>query len=136
MAALAHCQTLFGPFLGWAGALALQGSLPKRDHELLALRAAHRCGSAFEWHEHAAFARAAGVRDDEIERVRTGRGGWAPHEALLLQAADELVERFTLSASTWDDLSAHYDTAQIVEAVFVVGQYTMLSMVANVVEGA
>ena len=32
---------------------------------------------------------------------------------------------------TWAVLAAHYDEPQLVELVYVVGQYTMLSMVAN-----
>lgn len=136
IAALAHCDTLMGPFLGWAAALARQGSLARRDHELLAMRAAHNCRSRFEWDEHAGFCRREGISDDEIARIREGAGaaGWAPHEAALLQAADELHRDFRLAPETWSVLAAHYDTAQLVELVYVVGQYTMLSMVANVVE--
>jgi alkylhydroperoxidase family enzyme len=56
---------------------------------------------------------------------------WAPHEAALLRAADELHGSSTVSDSTWSTLAAHYDTGQLVEVLFVAGQYTMLSMVAN-----
>ena len=111
------------------------GPVAQRDHELLALRAAHNCRSPFEWHEHAAFARQAGLTDDEIDRVAAGSDtGWAPHELALLRAADELHRDTTISHATWTLLLAHYGTAELVEAVYVVGQYTMLSMVANVVE--
>ena len=57
VAALAHHPPLLAPFLGWAAALALDGALSKRDHELLALRTAFRCASQFEWDEHARYAR-------------------------------------------------------------------------------
>ena len=33
--------------------------------------------------------------------------------------------------ATWAVLAGHYDEAQLVEIVYIVGQYTMLSMVAN-----
>jgi len=52
MAVLARQPDLLAPFLGWAAALALNGVLSHRDHELLALRAASNCGSRFEWVEH------------------------------------------------------------------------------------
>ena len=58
MAVLARQPDLLSPFLGWAAALALNGVLPNRDHELLALRAASNCHSEFEWVEHAEYARA------------------------------------------------------------------------------
>jgi len=134
--ALAHCDALLSPFLGWARALALNGILPRRDHEILALRTAHNCRSEFEWTEHTAFARRAGLTDDEIERISSGSDtGWNERERLLLTAADELHTELSISRTTWTDLAQHCTTAELVEAIYVVGQYTMLSMVANVVEG-
>jgi alkylhydroperoxidase family enzyme len=50
---------------------------------------------------------------------------------LLLRAADELCARQDLSDEVWADLRKAYAEAQLVEIPFVVGQYTMLSMVAN-----
>ncbi|MCU1485317.1 MAG: Carboxymuconolactone decarboxylase [Actinomycetia bacterium] len=133
VAALAHPDALLGPFLGWAAALALQGTLPKRDHELLALRASWNGRSAFEWGEHTGYARDAGLTDDEVGRVATGEG-WTGHEAALLRAADELHATTTITDTTWAELAARYDAAQLVEVVYVVGQYTMLSMVANALD--
>ena len=73
---LAHEPRLLGPFLGWASALALEGALPRRDHELLALRAVWNCRSEFEWGHHAAYARAVGIDDEEIAcRRRSRRAG-------------------------------------------------------------
>ena len=46
---IAHHPTLLGPFLGFTATLATQGVLTRRDSELLALRAAWNCRSAFEW---------------------------------------------------------------------------------------
>jgi 4-carboxymuconolactone decarboxylase len=135
--ALAHREPLLGPFLGWAAALALEGALPKRDHEILALRAAHNCGSAFEWTEHSAFARAAGLTADEIDCLASGGDpGWTRREQLLVTAADELHRDAAIGSATWEALTAVVTIEELVEAVYVVGQYTMLSMVANVAEGA
>jgi 4-carboxymuconolactone decarboxylase len=133
MSVLARQPDLLAPFLGWAAALALNGALPKRDHEVVALRAAWNCRSAFQWGEHAAFARAAGLDDDAIARVAQSPDapGWQPHEAALLRAADELHRDATVTDATWAILAGHYATAQLVEVLFVAGQYTMLSMVAN-----
>lgn len=130
---LAHSQHLLGPFLGWAAALALKGVLDKRHHELLALRTAHNCRSAFEWAEHSRFAREAGLSEDEIAGVAAGaQEGWHRREQLLLVAADELHAGTTISYATWMELSEYFTSAELVEAIYVVGQYTMLSMVANV----
>jgi alkylhydroperoxidase family enzyme len=132
MAVLGRQPELLSPFLGWAAALALNGVLPHREHELLALRVAWRCGSHFEWAEHVEYARAAGLRDDEISAVAAdGVTTWSDGDAALLRAADELLATQDVSDATWAALAAHHDAAALVEILFVVGQYTMLSMVAN-----
>ena len=133
MAVLARQPDLLGPFLGWAAALALNGVLSHRDHELLALRAAANYGSAFEWDEHAEYAREAGLTDAEI--AHAGRpideGAWSESERALLDATDQLQRDHDIDDGTWAVLAAHYEPAALVELLFVVGQYTMLSMVAN-----
>jgi alkylhydroperoxidase family enzyme len=137
LTALAHCEALLAPFLGWAAALALNGVLSKRDHEILALRAAHNCGSEFEWVEHSRFARAAGLTEEEVHRVAIGATvDWNHKDQLLIRAADELHENSTIESATWSGLAQYLSTAQLVEATYVVGQYTMLSMVANTASAA
>ncbi len=132
IAVLAHRPALVGPFLTWAAALAGDGALSPRHHELLALRIAHRCNSPFEWSEHVDYALAREITKAEIDRIATDDpADWSPAEAALIRAADELITTSTVRESTWDDLTAHFDEAQLVEVVYVAGQYTMLSMVAN-----
>ena len=130
---IAHHPRLLGPFLGFAAALAMQGALSRRDSELLALRAGWNCRSAFEWGHHVIYARAAGLSEAEIERIAEGptATGWSDHDRLLLEAADELHARQDFSEATWQALRAEFDDDQLVEIPFVVGNYTMLSMVAN-----
>jgi 4-carboxymuconolactone decarboxylase len=133
MAILARQPDLLSPFLAWAAALALQGVLPHRAHELLALRAASNCRSEFEWVEHVEYARAADLTDEEIARVAgpVDDAAWIESERVLLHAVDELTSGFDITDATWALLARHYDAPALVEILFVVGQYTMLSMVAN-----
>ena len=133
LSVIAHDEALLVPFLGFASALAQHGALPRRDSELLALRTAWRCGSAFEWGHHVFYARAAGVSDEEIARVAEAAiaPAWSPREAALLRAADELVATQRIGDATWAALRTELTDAQLVEVPFVVGQYAMLSMVAE-----
>ena len=86
-----------------------------------------------EWSEHSRFAREAGLSEDDINRVATGAtGGWSRPEQLLITAADELHASTSISSPTWTELAENFTPAELVEAIYVVGQYTMLSMVANV----
>ena len=135
---LAHNDHLIGPFLQWAAALAVHGALERRDAELLALRAAWNCRSEFEWGHHVEYAEHFGLSRDEIDRVPAGAdaAGWMPHQAALLRAADELHSDALISDATYAALNAKFDPAQLIEIVMTVGQYTMLSMVANTFEVA
>jgi alkylhydroperoxidase family enzyme len=130
---VAHHPDLLEAFLGFASALAQRGVLSRRDSELLALRAAWNCRSPFEWGHHVSYGRAAGLSELEIERIPDGPGaaGWSDADRALLRAADELHASQQISDTTWGDLRGRLSDAQLVELTFVVGQYTMLSMVAN-----
>jgi len=75
----------------------------------------------------------SGLTDDEIAGVARpiAEGTWTPAEQALLRAADELHTERDVSDATWALLADNYDAPAQVEILFVVGQYTMLSMVAN-----
>jgi alkylhydroperoxidase family enzyme len=130
---MAHHPKLLGPFLDFASALAMQGELSRRDSELLALRAAWNCQSDFEWGHHVVYARAAGIAEAEIDRIPLGPGApaWSAADSNLLRAADQLHAHQQIDDEVWEGLAARYSEAQLVEISFVVGQYTMLSMLAN-----
>jgi len=130
---IAHHPSLLPPFLAFSATIAMRGVLPRRDSELLALRASLNCRSAFEWGHHVEYGLAAGLSHTEIDRIADGPGhaDWAARDRLLLTAADELHTGQQLADETFLALQAELDPAQIVELCFVVGHYTMLSMVAN-----
>ena len=52
-------------------------------------------------------------------------------DKLLLQATDELHDDAHISDTTWAGLSKHYDTQQMMDLVFTVGQYNLVSMALN-----
>ena len=130
---IAHHPRLLEPFLAFAATLATGGALPRRASELLALRAAWNCRSGFEWGHHVMYAKSAGLTDDEIQRIADGSGhpAWSEEDRSLLEAADELHAHQDISDATWSRLRERWDDAQLLEIPFVVGNYTMLSMVAK-----
>lgn len=123
---------LLPPMLQFSSALA-NGVLPRRASEILALRASWNCQSEFEWENHVGYGLAAGLTEEEIARLAGGDSeeGWAPEDAALVQAADELHREQDIQDSTWSTLAQTWDEGQLIEIPFVVGQYTMLSMVAK-----
>jgi 4-carboxymuconolactone decarboxylase len=133
-AVVAQHPTLLEPYMAWATAVARRGVLDARSATLLALRTALRCRSEFEWGVHATHAgERAGMSAEEVARVAAGPDapGWSARDAALLRAADELHDEDAVGDDTWAALSAELGTDALLETVFVVGHYTMLSMVAN-----
>ena len=108
-------------------------SLPGRDRELLILRTGWNCQSEYEFAQHSRFGRSVGLSDDEIRRVTAGPDddGWDPFEASLLRAADELHEDAFISDATWAALAERYSVQQLMDAVFTVGAYQIVSMALN-----
>lgn len=130
---LGHHPTILPAFLGLSAALALRGVLPRRESEILALRASFNGRSPFEWGHHVEYAEAEGLGEEEIARLAQplDRSQWSERDGLLIQAADELHAERDLSDATFAALSPHLTHAELVEAMYIVGHYTALSMVAN-----
>lgn len=130
---VAHHPELMDPFLDFSAVIAQRGALSRRDSELLAMRAAWNCQSEFEWGHHLEYALEAGLSREQIARIPLGptAEGWSANERTLLEAADELHARQHVSDEVWAKLAAEYSDKQLVEILFVVGQYTMLSMFVN-----
>jgi alkylhydroperoxidase family enzyme len=131
-ATLVRHPGLFARWLPFGGKL-LSGRLPARDRELLVLRTGWRCRSEYEWAQHVVVGRAAGLTDEEIERVTAGPDapGWDPFDALLLRAADELHDDSCLSDGVWAALAERYDERQLIEVPMLVGHYTLVSYTLN-----
>jgi len=131
-ATLVRHPGLFARWLPFGGKL-LAGRLPARDREILILRTGWRCRAEYEWAQHVVVGRAAGLTDDEIERVTVGPDAeqWQPFDALLLRAADELHDEARLSDATWAGLAERYDERQLIEVPMVVGHYHLVSFTLN-----
>jgi 4-carboxymuconolactone decarboxylase len=132
-ATLARHPRLFKKWSDFGGWLLYGGELPPRDRELLILRTGFRCGSDYEWGQHVAIGKAAGLADDEIAAVAIGpdAGTWTALEATLLRAADELHDGSRITDGTWAELAAAYNERQLIEVCMVVGQYHLVAMTLN-----
>lgn len=128
---LVRAEDLTGRWLPF-GAQLSNGKLPVRDRELLILRTSWNCQAEYEWAHHVGRGRAAGLTQDQIDRVVDGPDAadddW---DALLLRAADELHTDWCLSDATWAGLAERYDTQQLIEVPMLVGNYHMLAMTLN-----
>ena len=106
-----------------------KSTLPPRERELAILRIGWLCESEYEFAQHRLLGEAAGLTTEEIERLKLGpEAGWSALDELILKATDELHHERCVADSTWAGLSEHWSTQQMMDLVFAVGQYTLVSM--------
>jgi 4-carboxymuconolactone decarboxylase len=133
LATLMHHPALAGPFLTYNNVLLNVPTLDPRIRELMVLRVAWRTRARYEWAQHVRLAGRVGITAGEVAAVADDSGAhvWAPLDADVLNAADQLIDRYRIDDDTWDRLAKQLDERQMVELVFVVGTYTGLAMAFN-----
>jgi len=125
--------TLAAPWFAFNNVLLYDPSITARQRELAILRVAWLARGTYEWLQHVRLGQQAGITDAELEAIVAGpdAGSWTPLEADLLRAVDELMGDARISDDTWNRLSEHFDTRQLMELTFVVGSYLTLAFVFN-----
>jgi 4-carboxymuconolactone decarboxylase len=130
---LAHHPELMRRWLVFANHILGKSTLAVRERELVILRIGYLCQAGYEWGQHVLIARQAGMTDEEIRSARTGPDtpGLSRLDRLLLQATDELHGDAHIADDTWQGLTELLTTQQLMDLVFTVGQYNLVSMALN-----
>ncbi len=110
-----------------------KSTLPAREREILILRIGYLCQAGYEWGQHVLIGQRCGMTVADIKACKTGpeTPGLSESDRLLLQATDELHADAHISDSTWEGLARHFSTQQLMDLVFTVGQYNLVSMALN-----
>jgi alkylhydroperoxidase family enzyme len=120
---------LFRAWLRYSAHLMPFGKLPRRDTELVILRVAWQCRSAYEWHQHVPIALRVGLSPDEVAGVADSppAGGFTERQQALLAVSDELLARRALSDSTWSAVQATLGNREVIELCLLIGNYQGLA---------
>ena len=130
---LARHPKLLKRWLVFANHVLGKSTLPERERELAILRVGWRCGAEYEFGQHTLIGRRAGVTDEELAWLvgDLEDGGWDDDDRTLLVAVDELHDDQCITQQTWDALAQRWSEQQLMDLVFAVGQYTLVSMALN-----
>jgi len=117
----------YAPFLSY---FVDPSTLSLHDKEVLVLRTAWLCKADFIWNAHVRRGKTAGMTDADIAAIVEGPQSrkLGNRETVLIRAVDELHSTQFITDATWKSLAAMYDTPQLLETVFIVGQYQALAM--------
>ena len=120
---------LFRSWLRYSAHLMPFGKLSRRDTELVILRVAWQCRSAYEWHQHVPIALRVGLTPDEVAAVadRPAAEGLTERQRALLAACDELLAARALSDTTWRAVRANLRDREAIELCLLVGHYQGLA---------
>ncbi len=111
-----------------------RGVLPRPDAELVILRVAFLCDSAYERAHHERMAPRFGLDRAAVQRVVDGPDapGWSDRQRAILRAVDELHATRTLGDATWQELQdAGLSETELIELPMLAGHYGMLAMTLN-----
>ena len=74
----------------------------------------------------------AGLTAADIEKCKAGpMPGSTADDDVLLRAVDELIDDQFIGDATWVLLARRFSEQQLIDLVFTVGQYNMVSMALN-----
>ena len=132
---LARHPDLARRWLVFSNHVLFKSTIPAREREIAILRTGWLCQSEYEWAQHELIGADAGLTKEEIERIKIGTSaGWGTLDALIINAADELFEEKKINDTTWNALKSFWGDQQMMDLVFAIGQYTLVSMALRTFE--
>lgn len=110
--------------------LKFEGVLPRTAYQFIVLTVAHATGAAFEWHDHVEHALAAGLPQDVVDAIGSGRTEALPQPYALLGA---ILAKTMGWQPVPDDLqaraAAQWGVEGLVEIVVLSGFYQMFAAI-------
>ena len=121
----------FQPFMDLALSILLKSEFDVRKREIAVLRVAHVTKAHYEWVQHVAVARSAGVTQEEIDLIGGDGpvGGLDEEGNLLCRVADEISRDVRLGDEALAAIIGRYGERQAMELILCCAYFNMLSRV-------
>lgn len=131
--AMLHSPVVGARVAALGEALRFQSSLPRRAIELATITVGAHWRSNFEWHIHQPLALAAGVPRQVADAIQQGRAPAfdSASDAFVHGFAHQLVNTGDVDDATYDAALAAFGERGVVELVFLVGHYCLISFTLN-----
>jgi len=133
--ALSHSPEALRRFMKLGGYFLEEGKLSPALRELAILRVGMLCGARYEFSQHIAWGRRAGLTDAQIRAVGTPNVAlFDPQQMAVLGYAGELTSAARASDAAYAAVAAFLNEEEIVELTLVIGYYNMVSRTLNALE--
>jgi alkylhydroperoxidase family enzyme len=120
-------------FACWLETFIVKAKVDPALRERAILRVMWRCNQPYEWANHYRLARSIGLTDDDILAVRTTVPAidLTAAQALVVRAADEVVDLGRLTAGTYAACRELFSSASVLlEFLYLVAGYRMFATVS------
>jgi 4-carboxymuconolactone decarboxylase len=116
--------------------LRYKSALPPRLSEFVILLTARHWTQQYEWGLHYPFAIKGGVKPEVAKAIAEGKRPtqMADDEAALYDLCSELQQRQRVEDATYKRAVAQFGEKGVIDAIAIVGYYSMLAMVLNVAQ--
>jgi 4-carboxymuconolactone decarboxylase len=113
--------------------LRYESALPPELSEFLILLTAGEWRQQYEWHAHSSIALEAGISADTLSAIAEGRRptDMTNEQAALYALFNELHDNHSVSDATYATALDLFGERGVIDAVGIVGYYTLLAMVMN-----
>ena len=124
---------LFKRSMVLATGLLMKGALSPRIREVVILRTAWRSNSVYEWGQHVRIGLASGLTQEEIDTLARDdlEGAWEKEAVVAVAVTDELCAGNDLTDATWQEALDQWGEQDLMELIFLIGNYRMLAGFLN-----
>ncbi len=106
-----------------------EATLPRDVYQFVVLVFAKHCGVEFEWADHLAAARAAGLSDDLIAAIAAGGDIAAPRFANVRACMSCALDYKSIPRALQDEIVRDFGVTGLLEIVTLCGFYALIGMV-------
>ncbi|MEO7112884.1 MAG: carboxymuconolactone decarboxylase family protein [Polyangiaceae bacterium] len=131
---IAGSEKLFGPFLGLAGAIAMDGKLPMDLKELAVMRTSELNGCVYCKGMHGPIMRSIGMDEKKIGAVtdrQIASGIFSDKELVVLNIADEMTEKISASPALVKKARGLLGDEATMELLMTVAFYNLMNRLAE-----
>ena len=110
-----------------------KNDLAEREREIVAMRTAWRIRAPYVWSRHISYGEKAGLSSEEMEGLKRPieNHNWSAADIALIRTADTLVDEFFVPDDIWEELNAHFNERQCIDAILCCGHFCLLGMLMN-----
>ncbi len=110
--------------------------ISEAHREIIICATAREIRQQYEFSAHARLARQAGVSEDTVHAIATGKApeGLSGIEASLVKYVQELSQNHKISDDTFNAVSGHFGMQKTVEITALIGHYLLVGQILSAFE--